>query len=207
MMQNSWQRHFLFNCKMFRKGFIWRSLHRGALFHAYSQAFFPKKQNFQEALFTKEQMNELETFLKQNWKPTKDQVEIKFARSSGPGGQNVNKINTKVTVSLPLENLRPIFPSFLLRHICTCQELRRFRVNDQLQIQSQATRTQSKNIEDALTRLANLLQDVAKSLYIAPTSPEKKKRLSALKEYANTKRLDEKKKKSLKKSSRRVCID
>ncbi|WBW70595.1 mitochondrial translation release factor [Schizosaccharomyces osmophilus] len=192
---------------MIRKGFVWYSFQRGSLFHTCSHLNFSKKQSRQEVLFTKEQMNELGSFLEQNWKPTKDQVEIKFARSSGPGGQNVNKLNTKVMVSLPLENLRSSVPSFLLKHIYSCQELRRFRVNNHLQIQSQTTRTQAKNIEDALTRLANLLQDVARSLYAAPPSPEKIKRVSALKENANSKRLDEKKMKSYKKSSRRVSID
>lgn len=33
-----------------------------------------------------------------------DDVAISFARSSGPGGQNVNKLNTKVDMRLNLKN-------------------------------------------------------------------------------------------------------
>ncbi|EPY53362.1 translation release factor [Schizosaccharomyces cryophilus OY26] len=192
---------------MMANGIVWRSFQSRSLFHTYSLILFPKKQSRPEGFITKEQMSELASFLKQNWKPTKDQVEIKFARSSGPGGQNVNKLNTKVTVSLPLEHLRSVVPSFLLKHFYSCQELRRFRVDNQLQIQSQRTRTQSKNVQDALSRITNLLHEVAKSLYIAPTSPEKVQRITALKENAKNKRLQEKKKKSMKKSSRRISID
>ncbi len=35
--------------------------------------------------------------------PPADDVELLFARSSGPGGQNVNKLNTKVDMRLDLD--------------------------------------------------------------------------------------------------------
>lgn len=33
-----------------------------------------------------------------------EQLKFSFNRSSGPGGQNVNKVNSKVTVQIDLEN-------------------------------------------------------------------------------------------------------
>ena len=37
-----------------------------------------------------------------------DEVELTFSRSQGPGGQNVNKVNSKVTLHWDVENSRSI---------------------------------------------------------------------------------------------------
>ncbi len=77
-------------------------------------------------------------------------------RSSGPGGQNVNKVASKVELRFALEqsaSLSPIVKSRL--RVLAAHRLTR---EGDLLITSQLTRDQSRNLQDALDRLAALIR-------------------------------------------------
>ena len=88
-----------------------------------------------------------------------NELEERFIRSSGPGGQNVNKVATAVqlrfnvvlSVSLP-EPVR----ARLLRLLG-----RRVSEDGVLTIEARRFRTRERNREDARKRLANLLRKAA----------------------------------------------
>ena len=82
------------------------------------------------------------------------QAHISFSRSSGPGGQNVNKVNTKVTLAIPLE------------HIEDLNEREREAVERRLAgrvlvLHVQDTRNQALNRKIALARAVALVEDAA----------------------------------------------
>jgi ribosome-associated protein len=76
-------------------------------------------------------------------------------RSSGPGGQNVNKVASKVAVRFDLLRTQALSPGTKLR----LRSLARNRLDGsgQLQIVSQKTRDQGRNLDDALAKLAALI--------------------------------------------------
>ena len=78
-----------------------------------------------------------------------------FARSGGPGGQNVNKVNTKAIASLPIDDRAPLTEHQRAR---LERELGN-RINNEgvLVVQSQRGRTQLDNRRRALLQLKHLI--------------------------------------------------
>lgn len=115
-----------------------------------------------------------------------------FARSSGPGGQNVNKVNTKATLRWAVLKSRslpePVRRRFLAKHG------RRVTAQGDLLITSQRFRDAGRNVADCLEKLRTLLAGAA----VAPKrrTPTKPTRASV------RRRLDEKRKRSRKKELR-----
>jgi len=99
----------------------------------------------------------------------RSELRFSFVRSSGPGGQNVNKVNTKAVLRWAVARSRSLPEDVRERF------LRRYapRVNDrgELVLMSQRTRDQSKNQADCLERLRKLVLGVA-----TPPRPRKKTR-------------------------------
>ena len=126
-------------------------------------------------------------------------TEISFtaARASGPGGQNVNKVSSKVELSFDAMGTPLLTP----------QEKERLRslagsaldTTGILHVASQLTRDQSRNLDDARAKLADLLR---RALFV----PKVRRKTKPTK-GSQRRRLDGKRKDGEKKQARKVRSD
>ena len=120
------------------------------------------------------------------------EIEYKFSRSSGPGGQNVNKVNSKVLLRWELETSQALSASQKNRF----EEKFKNQISDRgvFQLYVDTTRDQHKNKDLAFKKLLKLIQQIS----IAPKRRVKTKPSKRAKE----KRLSDKKSTKEKKSNR-----
>lgn len=117
-------------------------------------------------------------------------IEFRYKRASGPGGQHVNRTESAVELRLNLDTPELLPPPMLerLRRIAR----RRISRENVLIIHAQRFRSQERNREDALARLADLLQQAvqppAKRVPTRPTRASRERRLAAKKRLGERKR-------------------
>ncbi|KAF2278467.1 uncharacterized protein EI97DRAFT_431686 [Westerdykella ornata] len=135
----------------------------------------------------------------------KDIGELSFSRSSGPGGQNVNKVNSKATLKVPLDTLLQHIPTALHSQIKSCRYVT--TRSNAIVIQADDSRKQTDNAHSCYARLHQLIIEAGRNAIPGETSPEQAKRVKDLQKADNQHRLNKKKQHSAKKSSRRARGD
>ncbi len=121
------------------------------------------------------------------------EFDFSYARSPGPGGQNVNKVNSKVILKWSLEKTEALPESVRLRF--TKKYAKRISLDGVLVITSHRFRDQGRNVADCLGKLREMILSVAEE----PTRRKKTKVPRGVK----LRRLENKRKKSLTKQTRR----
>lgn len=130
--------------------------------------------------------------INEQWEIPDEQLQWTFARSGGPGGQNVNKVNSKATLRwTPVPDWLP--PAVWRRF---CRMAARYLTGDgQIVIQSQEHRDQTQNIVACQQKLRTLLQ--------AALVPPKRRIATKPTKASKQRRLDDKQRRSEKKNARR----
>ena len=90
-----------------------------------------------------------------------DDIVYRFSRSAGPGGQNVNKLNTRVTLLFNLAGCRTLTGEQKERLLSRLSN--RISHDGLLTVASQRYRTQHANRRAAQQRLAELLEACLKN--------------------------------------------
>ena len=112
-------------------------------------------------------------------------------RSSGPGGQNVNKVSTAVELRFDVKNATTL-PDWLKERVLGARD-RRLTTEGVLVLQAQRFRTLERNRMDARERLLALLRahtvEQKKRIATAPTHAAQRRRVDAKKARAGVKQL------------------
>ncbi|MGH9884176.1 MAG: alternative ribosome rescue aminoacyl-tRNA hydrolase ArfB [bacterium] len=120
-----------------------------------------------------------------------------FARSSGPGGQNVNKTETKATLRWDVSRTAALPADVRARFVRAFAT--RITNEGELVLSSQRHRDRTRNIDDCYEKLAAMLSSVA--------TPRRKRRATRPGKGAIERRLEEKKRRGGAKRERRRPAD
>ena len=116
-----------------------------------------------------------------------DELKVRFTRSSGPGGQNVNKRSTRAEISFPVTTSRAL--SERQRKLALERLGSRVDARGRIHVVSSSGRTQAENRVLALARLQGLLADALRP-------PPRARRSTKPSKRAVEKRIKQKKRRS-----------
>lgn len=115
-----------------------------------------------------------------------DELVFKAVRSSGPGGQHVNKVSTKIEIAFDLESSKAL--SFTEKERLNQKLRSRISKEGVLLLQCDESRSQLKNKELVVDKLFGLLENALvvrkKRIRTKPTKSAMEKRLRAKKKNA-----------------------
>jgi ribosome-associated protein len=127
----------------------------------------------------------------------RDEVEFQYVRSSGPGGQNVNKVATKAVLRWDVTRSPSLPPAVKARFL----ERHATRVNDagELVLSSGRFRSQARNAEACL--------DLLRELVAAVVSPPPERVPTKTPKRAKRRRLEDKRRRAATKQRRQSRAD
>ncbi len=117
------------------------------------------------------------------------QLQASFSRSGGPGGQNVNKVSSKVTLRWHVDD-QPLLPPGW-RNRLWAQHRNRITRDGDLILNSDRYRDQPRNMNDCRARLVEILLGCAAPPVIrkktAPTKASQRRRVADKRKLADKK--------------------
>jgi len=118
-------------------------------------------------------------------------LRMRAVRASGPGGQNVNRVATKVILEVELDAIEGLADDQRARLLQLAR--RRLDVRGRLVMTSQASRTQARNLEDARDKVRMLvaaaLERPRRRRPTTPTRGAEERRIAEKKRHGRIKRL------------------
>lgn len=133
----------------------------------------------------------------------KDQFSVTFNRSSGPGGQKVNKTSSKATLTLPQWRTKQWLPDEIKRQM----EESGFRYatkKGDIVIHDDTQRSRELNAQLCLEKFCSELKKTV--IFAGETSEEDKNKWQGVRKRTNERRLQEKQRQSQKRESKKFDL-